>query len=330
MTFSIILFLIGLVFIIKGGDIFVDAATWGAEKTGIPKLIVGATVISLATTLPEMLVSFFAAQSGMVDMAIGNAIGSVTVNIGIIMGISLVFMPTIIQRKDYLNKSIIMLLAAFILLVFGFTGNVGLLPNLILVGIFVFSMADNIRHAKIALSTSTTMASTIEIDVAPSVSKEVPLNARKEIFINLAKFLLGAVAIVAGSQLLVDNGGKIALAFGVPERIIALTLMSIGTSLPELVTAISAISKKQGALSVGNILGANTIALTLLLPITSLVAGKPLPISSQFARIDLPVCFIISCVALVPSLITQKFHRVQGFVLIAIYLLYLVVTMVLL
>ena len=108
----ILLFAVGIILIVKGGDYFVDAASWMAEVSGIPKLIVGATVVSFATTLPELLVSAFAAAQGKVDMSIGNAVGSVTANLGLIMAIALICMPTVIKRRDYMLKSCLMLGAA--------------------------------------------------------------------------------------------------------------------------------------------------------------------------------------------------------------------------
>ena len=109
------IFLAGIILIVKGGDYFVDAASWIAEVSGVPKLIVGATIVSLATTLPEMLVSLMAAAQGKVDMAVGNAVGSVTANIGLIMALSVLCMPVAILRGDYLLKSALMLAAMFYL-----------------------------------------------------------------------------------------------------------------------------------------------------------------------------------------------------------------------
>ena len=120
----IVLFAIGIVFIVKGGDYFVDAASWIAEVSGIPKLIVGATIVSVATTLPEMLVSTMAAVQGKVDMSVGNAVGSVTANLGLILAIALICMPSAIRRRDYLVKSLLMLAAAGFVVAAGFTGNV--------------------------------------------------------------------------------------------------------------------------------------------------------------------------------------------------------------
>ena len=119
-------FLAGIILIVKGGDFFVDAASWIAEISGIPKLVVGATIVSLATTLPELLVSMLAAVQGKVDMAVGNAVGSVTANLGLIMAISVVCMPGVIRRGDYLLKSLLMLSAAGVVVAGGFRGEIGI------------------------------------------------------------------------------------------------------------------------------------------------------------------------------------------------------------
>lgn len=309
------LLVVGLVLIIKGGDVFVDAASWMAEKTGIPKLIVGATVVSLATTLPEMLVSFMAAAGGQVDMAIGNAMGSVTVNIGLIMGISIICMPGVVKRADYLKKSILMLAAAVILVAFGLTGSIGVAPSILLIVVFVVFMWENIHEATVAVKLQ---------PVQPE--SETEKTGGKEIAVNVAKFVFGAAAIVLGSQLLVDNGSALAAMLGVPERVIAISVVAIGTSLPELVTTITAIAKKQSSLSVGNILGANIIDLTLILPVSALISGKALPVSAQFARFDLPACLLVGCIALLPMLKSQKFRRAQGVIMVCVYVAYLLVT----
>ncbi|MCQ2451446.1 MAG: hypothetical protein MJ080_05675 [Clostridia bacterium] len=129
-----------------------------------------------------------------------------------------------------------------------------------------------------------------------------------------------------GARLLVDNGSALATKIGVPERIIGVTMVAIGTSLPELITTITAISKKQADLSVGNIIGANIMDLTLIMPISAFVAGKPLPISDMSAMIDLPACLLVGLIALVPALLREKFSRYQGFALLLIYAAYVAVT----
>lgn len=312
----IVLFIVGIVFIVKGGDYFVDAASWIAEVSGIPKLIIGATIVSLATTLPEMLVSVMAAAKGKVDMSIGNAVGSVTANIGLIMAISILCMPGPAKRKDYQLKSVLMLAAALLIVLCGFRGEVGLAISLILILIFAFFLRENILLAKSSLQARTD--STRPMDKQPV--------SRKEIAINLTKFVVGAIGIIWGADLLVDNGSELARFIGISERIIGVTVIAIGTSLPELITTISAIAKKESSLSVGNILGANIIDLTLILPISALVSGKALPISPASAMLDLPACLLVGGIALVPTMFTQKFSKLQGGLLLAVYAVYMVLT----
>ena len=313
---TLLLFLAGIVLIVKGGDYFVDAASWMAEISGIPKLIVGATIVSLATTLPELLVSLVAASRGKVDMAIGNAVGSVTANIGLIMAISLFCMPAVIRRGDYLMKSFLMLAASVTIVASGFAGQAGAPISAVLLLIFLVFSWENVSTAVRSLRQGRT---------GGSRSSRIPPN-RRVLTINLIKFAAGAAGIVWGADLLVDNGSELARLIGISERVIGVTVIAVGTSLPELITTITAILKKESSLSVGNILGANIIDLTLILPLSSLVSGKPLPIAATSARLDLPACLLVGCVALLPALVAERFRRWQGVALLGIYLLYLYLT----
>ncbi len=314
MAMVIFLLLVGIVFIVKGGDFFVDAASWIAEVSGIPKLIVGATIVSLATTLPEMLVSVMAAAKGSVDMAIGNAVGSVTANIGLIMAISLICMPGIIKRADYLMKAVLMLAAAILIVISGLAGQMGTAITIGMVVIFCFFLWENVSSALHSMKDS------------GNVESRRKVGGKKEIVLNLVKFVVGAIGIVWGADLLVDNGSALAAMVGVPERVIGVTIIAVGTSLPELVTTVTAIAKKQSSLSVGNILGANIIDLTLILPLSSLVSGKALPIAAASARLDLPACLLVGCIALIPAMFLQKFQKWQGLLLLSVYAVYLYLT----
>ena len=301
MALTILLFAVGILFVVKGGDFFVDAASWIAEVSGIPKLIVGATIVSVATTLPEMLVSVMAAVQGKVDMSIGNAVGSVTANIGLIMAIALIFMPAAIRRKDYLVKSVLMLAASALIVLCGFSGAVSPTLSLLLVALFCVFFWENISEARKAVSTR------------HDEPRDASLTDRRTIAVNAAKFVLGAIGIVWGADLLVDNGSELARIAGISERIIGVTLVAVGTSLPELITTLTAIAKKQSALSVGNILGANIMDLTLIMPLSALISGQALPVSPAAARIDLPVCLLVGLLAVVPALARERFSRAQGF-----------------
>lgn len=305
----ILLFALGLVLVVKGGDFFVDAASWMAEASGIPKFIVGATIVSVATTLPEMLVSMIAAAGGKVDMAVGNAVGSVTCNTGLIMGLLVVFMAGTVKRSQFGVKSLLMIAAAVVLAVFGLSGSLGTVPSVLLLILFALFIAENLITGRREMGAST--------DERPEVNRQTLTR-------NIVLFLAGTAGIVIGAQLMVDNGSALAAALGVPEAIIGVTMIAVGTSLPELVTAITAIRKRQSQLSVGNIIGANIIDLTVILPLCSLVSGKALPFGVQSMYWDMPACAIIAAIAVIPTLITEKLQRWQGVLLLASYAVYLV------
>lgn len=307
----ILLFIVGLILIIKGGDYFVDAASWMAEVSGIPKLIIGATIVSVATTLPELLVSLMAALQGQTDMAVGNAVGSVTANIGLILAIALLFMSGPIKREDYLIKSALMLGAALIIACCGFVGEVNIFLSIVLLVIFGLFIWENIVSAKKSMS--------IE-DEKSEVQKD-----KRTVIINIIKFVLGAVAIVWGADLLVENATKIAKWIGVSERIIGVTIVAVGTSLPELVTTITAIVKKESSLSAGNIIGANIIDLTLIMPLCAVVSGMALPIAAT-GVVDLVASLVVGTIALIPALCLKKFSKWQGYALLGVYVIYLVIT----
>lgn len=308
----IALFAVGLFLIVKGGDWFVDAASFIAEASGIPKFIIGATIVSVATTLPELIVSCLAAAKGSVDMAVGNAVGSVTANTGLIMAISIIFMPAVVKRAQYSFKAVLLIIATATLWIFCIAfgdhrslSYVGSILLLVIFGLFIF---ENIKSAK------------SDIEPASDISK-TPRDFAKYI----ALFVFGAAGIVLGAELLVDTATEIATKLNVPETIISVTIVAIGTSLPELVTTLTAIAKKQSSLSVGNIIGANIIDIAIILPVCSLISGKQLPISAQGVFMDMPVCLLCVCLGIIPMLISSRFRRLQGVAMLGVYIAYVVV-----
>ncbi|MBR6531878.1 MAG: calcium/sodium antiporter [Clostridia bacterium] len=320
------LFAVGIVFIVKGGDWFVDGAAWVAEVTGIPKFVVGATIVSVATTLPEIFVSSTAAAEGhailmssvgdfvfqaheKIGLAIGNGIGSVICNTAMIMALSLVFMPVEINHRKFTPKALHLGLALAALMILTRTGSLSTRASIVLLVVFVSYIIENVKSAK---------SDSLDDEEPPVVDK-------KTIIRNVLSIAVGAVGIVVGSRLLVDYGSDIARSWGVSESIIGLTMVAIGTSLPELVTAVSAIIKKQPSMSVGNVIGANIIDTVLILPVCSLIYGGQLPVSLQNLYLDFPVAVLVSAVALIPAIIGKKFYRWQGIVLLAVYATYLVI-----
>lgn len=304
----IILFICGLILIIKGGDLFVDAAVWMAEVSGIPHFIVGATVVSLATTLPELIVSCLGASRGSNAIAIGNAVGSVTANTGLIMAISTICIPAVVKRSQYTFKSLLLLAATSILYAASFGEKFSLFGSVLLLIIFVVSLSESIMSGK-----------------AEAANSEKLTYSKKEIPLNLLKFIAGAAGIVIGADFLVNSATEIAAISGVPEAVISATIVAVGTSLPELVTTVSAVIKKQSSLSVGNIIGANLIDIAIILPICSLVSGGELVACPQNLFLDIPICLGLLVLALVPMLIKGKFTRAQGIIMLTCYLTYVIV-----
>lgn len=338
------LFIVGLIFIIKGGDWFVDSASWIAEVLGVPKFVIGATIVSLATTLPEMIVSVVAAADGKVDMAAGNAVGSVTANTAMIMGIFIVCMPFAVKRKEFAPKALMMLAATVALTlgsaltglidVPGLEGKYHTLSTVGVVILFIIFIAFFIENF-ISMKNSS-----VQIEPSPDnigLQEEDNIVPTKESATgsdwvkNIVMFVVGAVCIVIGAQLLINGGTRIAKEMNISERVIAVIAVAIGTSLPELVTTITALRKKEGALSVGNILGANIIDLTLILPICSFVSmgkGQGSLVVSTGSVFDMIICICAVSIVVIPTLFTKKLQRWQGVLSLGGYFAYVIYTFV--
>lgn len=306
----LLLFLIGVVLVVKGGDTFVDAASKIATELHIPKFLIGATIVSIATTLPELMVSGFASVKGQSDMAVGNAVGSVIANQGLIMAVAMIFMNYVCKRKDYIVQCLLLIASVSLLWYTGSDGSVSILANIIFVIIFFAYMTYNVVKAKQA---------------SKDAKEELVETDKKDLTKQFVLFAFGTIMIVIGSNLMVNYGGKLAEAFGVPERVIAVTLVAVGTSLPELVTTITAIIKKEPSLSVGNIIGANILNVTMIMPVASFLSGSNLPISKSAAAVDLPWMVGMTLLALLPIIIRQKSHRLQGVVMLGAYIIYLTI-----
>ncbi|MBT3319545.1 MAG: calcium/sodium antiporter [Clostridia bacterium] len=322
MVWTVLLFALGLAIIIKGGDWFVEAAVWLAEITGVPKILIGATVVSLATTLPEFFVSVLAVSGGQAGLGIGNALGSIICNTGMILAISLVVRPSKVEKSLFYKKAIIMFVSLVVLVVASLDGVLSRLeaiPLLVLLGVFVFL---NVYHVK--KSNLEQQKQVHHIDTH-----------RKKKWINIAKFVGGAAGIVVGAQLLVTYGSKIALALGVSEGIVGVTIIAVGTSLPELVTTITAIRKNEASLGIGNILGANILNMTMILSTCALIAPSGLAVGAESITlggadisrtlfIDLPVVGLLFLLLIIPPIIFKgKLKRLQGISMLAVYIAFI-------
>ena len=316
MLVPILLFIVGLVLLIKGGDWFVDGATGLAHRFHVPEILIGATVVSIGTTLPEVMVSATSAVSGHGEIAYGNAIGSVICNSALIAAIPIVAKPGKVDPKSLRTPVLFFFVAAaFYAGVAYTTGSFTRPVGIILLAMFVAYIVCNVMAMKNAS--------------APEEEEEPEENASfaKE----LGLLAVGAVLIAVGADLLVDNGTLIAQALGVPESVIALTFVALGTSLPELVTAITSLAKGHGALSLGNVIGANVFNLVLVSGVSVTLAPFTIPQNSTIAGMnaslvmDIPVMFAVMLLLTVPALLKGKLSRPQGIALLCIYAAFCVV-----
>lgn len=303
---AVVLFFAGTVLIIKGGDVFIDAAGWTSDVTGISKAVIGATIVSLATTSPEYFVSLIATLKGLNDLSIGNAVGSLICNLGIAFALLAICTPGRVNDRLFGVRGLIMIVSTIALLLFCLNGTVSIIEGVALLLIFAVFTFINIRYSKDG-----------------EEKKERKKTNSRDIAINAAKFIGGAAAIVFGSNLIVDNGQTIAAYLGVSEAVIGLTVVAIGTSLPEIVTSVAAVIKKQNALSIGNIIGANILDATLILATGSFVSGGALAVSPATVRIDLPMALLLMLMAVLPTVIGKKIYRWQGILIAIAYVIYL-------
>ena len=311
MLVPVLLFAVGLVLLIKGGDWFVDGATDIAEHFHVPELIIGATVVSLGTTLPEVMVSATSAVSGHGEIAYGNAIGSIICNTALIAAITVAVRPTPIDPKAlvlpvgfFFTAAIIYCLNTYLTGYFG--RPIGFVLLVILALYLVLTVRQGLKN--------------------PSQSQQKSEKKQeRSLGMSVLMLIVGAALIAVGAKLLVDNGTLIAQALGVPESVIALTFVALGTSLPELVTAITSLVKGHGSLSLGNVIGANILNLVLVSGVAIVLKPFAIPQSSTLFGInaslvlDIPLMLFVMAFLTLPALLTKKLHRSQGIILLCVY-----------
>ena len=386
----IILFAIGLILLIKGGDWFVDGATGIAHRFHIPEILIGATVVSIGTTLPEVMVSATGAIQGQGAMAYGNAIGSIICNTSLIAAITIAIRPAPVEKKSLRFPVIFFFCAAIfysavayffgefalwagIVLLCGFVGYMTVLiiqafrdrePKeeittelvldvlddeveeenqssvgdfigflLVAVGLIAAQVIGIVTNGGFMTDVTDFMAFAgfyIQgllglIFLVIGLAKAIKQNGLALLNSNVLFLVLGAAVIAIGSTLLVDNGTIIAEKLGVPSSVIALTFVALGTSLPELVTAITSLAKGHGALSLGNVIGANIFNLVLVSGTAITIAPFAVPAEKLIGGmnaslvVDIPVMLSVMALMTLPALFRGKLARWQGITLLAIY-----------
>ncbi len=318
---AILLFLLGFVCLVKGGDWFVDGATGIAHRFHLPEILIGATVVSIGTTIPEVMVSATGAITGGAGgsaIAYGNAIGSIICNTSLIAAITMTFRPAPVDKKSIRTPIIFFFCsAAFYVATAYIFGHFSRLTGVILLAVFVAYIIICVKQAK----SSPAAASDSSENAGDKDTNEKSASLLKEILL----LVIGAAVIAVGANLLVNNGTFIAEEFGVPHTVIALTFVALGTSLPELVTAISALLKGHSDLSLGNVIGANLFNLVLVTGVSTALSEFDVPCEKTFMGynasllIDIPLMLLVMCIMCLPALIKGKLYRWQGVLLLCIY-----------
>jgi cation:H+ antiporter len=372
-----ILFIIGLILLVKGGDWFVDGASGIANRFHIPELLIGATVVAIGTTLPEVMISSISAAQGMGSMAYGNAIGSIICNTALIAALTIAIRPSNADKKSLRFPIIFFFcVAIFYAATAYFFGEFSRLCGIILLGGFLAYMTVLVLQAKRAMKPNSTNIDLLVDALDDEVSEEaqtsrgdsfgflivgvslilaqvigligdasvgalsgvlgglllvigiLKLITKRTLGVlnsNIIFLIVGAAIIAIGADFLIDNGTLIAQELGVPSSVIALTFVALGTSLPELVTAITALVKGHGALSLGNIIGANIFNLVFVSGLSIAIAPFEVPAEKLIGGlnaslvVDIPVMFAVMAILTIPTLFRGKLSRAQGILLLAIY-----------
>ncbi len=319
MLVSVLLFAVGLVLLIKGGDWFVDGATGIATRFHLPDIVVGATVVSIGTTLPEVMVSATGALQGQGAMAYGNAIGSIICNTALIAAISVACNPGPVNVKTlkmpvifFFGSAALYCLAAYIL------GEFPRWMGICMLLIFLVYTVLNVRNG-------------LKNPDAGSGEEAEEGGKPKQLWQELLGLVVGAAVIAVGADLLVDHGTIIATELGVPETVIALTFVALGTSLPELVTTITSLKKGRASLGIGNVIGANVFNLVLVSGVAVTLAPFQVPVGNMIFGInsslilDIPLMIVVMALLTLPALASRKLQRWQGILLLCVYAAFCVV-----
>ncbi len=300
---NFLFFAAGLLIITKGADWFTDGAVGVAEITGVPKVIVGATLVSLATTAPEFSVSVIAAWLEHPATSVGNAVGSTICNIGLILAVAFLLEPVSLAREDVLPKGLFMLMMGVLLLTLGWDGKIARVEGVVLFALVPVYLWFTMKRA-----------TWTDFDIGSAMTD------REKRHIGL-RFIAGSLAVVLGSIVLVQNAAHLARAMGIPELVIGLTLVAIGTSLPELITAVSASLSGHGDMAVGNVLGANVLNIAWVLGGASFIT--PLGMEHQSFVLDFPFMLLLMVMFLVLAFWKRGMGRRAGLMCLAVYVCYL-------
>ena len=258
MAVNILLIALGFALLVKGADFLVDGASGVAKRFHIPEIIIGLTIVSIGTSMPELFVSITSAIDGYSDMAIGNVIGSNLCNLLLILGISAAINPIIFKKETKLIEIPICIGTSIVFLILANIGNsISRIDAIILIALFIAFICYTIMMAK--------KGEDFDEISEEEKQRSAEEGKKRKIIVNIIYIIVGIIALKIGGDLVVEHSEKIAKMFNVSDKIIGLTIVAIGTSLPELVTSVTAASKKNSDIAIGNIIGSNIFNMLLII-----------------------------------------------------------------
>lgn len=315
---SFILLIIGFFFLIKGADLFVDGAASIARKFNIPSMIIGLTIVAMGTSAPEAAVSITSSLSGQNDMSVANVVGSNFFNILVVLGVSSLISKLPVQKNTIKKDTPFLLIVSGLLLVFGINKYISRIEGLILLIVFVYFLYSTVKMAKSA--TNLDSSSDNEIALA-----ENDTTTQTPILKTVILSVIGILGIIIGGDMVVDSATSIATLFGMSANLVGLTIVAIGTSLPEFVTSIVAIKKGETEIAIGNVIGSNIFNILLVLGLATFIS--PITIST-LALID--IIFML-CITILLYLFMKKDYSLlkkHGIILVGIYIVYMSYTII--
>lgn len=304
---QVLLLVVGFAMLIKGADWFVEGASKIADKFGIPQLVIGLTIVAMGTSAPEAAVSITSAVKGSAGITIGNVVGSNIMNVLVILGITAVIRAIAVQKSTIRYEIPFTIGITVVLAILGLMDNrISRLDGVILWALFIVYLLYLLRMAK--------KGQDVIEDVPELSEKDTPLRM-------ILMVLIGAVLIVWGADITVDAATELAKIFGMDDRLIGLTIVALGTSLPELVTSVTAAIKGKADIAVGNIVGSNIFNILFVVGTTALIT--PVTYSASF-MVDSIVAVVTMVLLLICVLPKKKLGRVGGLVMLAGYAAYFV------
>ena len=313
---DIVLIIAGLVLLFIGGEALVRGSVTLSSHLGVSKLLIGVVVVGFGTSAPELLVSIKASLQGKPDIAVGNVVGSNIANILLILGVSSLLQPIFCKDAAMKRDAITVFCASVFLLCIAFFGEItrgiGIVMVLMLVFYLFYSYkAEKKEKALISSESSNTSSETLHTAEAEEFMQNISIT------LSVVMSVTGIVMLMFGADFLVDGASNIATRFGVSQATIGLSIVALGTSLPEIATAISASLKKESDVIIGNVLGSNLFNILSILGVTSIIT--PISISQQLAYIDIPIALAVAVIALYFINVRQSMGRLIGVGFLGLY-----------